>query len=128
MTRPFNMLAACGFLALCLPLSGCGHPWPAAATGGLAERNGPAEAMHADIATAILIESGRADVEPARVAIAEDHLVLAIREHAAGLCEDSEENTLAASIALGGVRAGGNSQGEAVHAGRCSWYFAGEYQ
>lgn len=50
-----------------------------------------------------MLERGRKQVAPARLANAEDHLVLAIREHAAGLYEDADENTLAASIAVGGV-------------------------
>ena len=86
-----------------MTLAGCGHPWPLPATGGLVERDGPVEPDHIDTATTILIETGRKRISPARLATAEDHLILAIRENAAGLYEDADEDTMAASIAIGGL-------------------------
>ncbi len=102
-----------------LILPGCGHPWPGESRGGLAERDAPVDPDHIETQTTILLERGKRRVPPARLASAEDHLVLAMREHAAGLYTDADENTLAASIAVGGIRHSYKGQKQSCPADIC---------
>ncbi len=92
-------LALVGMIAL----SGCGHRWPEHGSGGLAERDMPVEAALVAAETAIDEARLNGAGGRARIQMAEDHLVVAIRENEAGLRTDADDNLLAASIALGGV-------------------------
>ena len=80
-----------------------------------------------DAAEAILNNRSSRKIAPARLADAEDHLILAIRERAAGLCADSEENTFAVSNALGPVPNHRQPIEQLENAGPCDAY-AGDQQ
>ena len=127
MKRHFNIFLASSLAGSLLILSGCAQPWPKRATGGLAERDLPYSVVHADAAEAILNNRSSRKIAPARLAEAEDHLILAIRERAAGLCADSEENTFAVSNALGPVPNHRQPIEQLENAGPCDAY-AGDQQ
>ena len=90
-------------LAFAVLLSGCGHAWPPAAGGGLAERIAPAPTDLAETAHAAdrALETGA--IGPADAAIIRETIVVAQREAEAGLPADAEASALAASVKLGGA-------------------------
>ena len=97
---PLGLAAVLACVAL---LSGCGHPWPEAGRGGLAERTALYDEDLARTGEAIAIARQGIAEAPARVAIAEDHWVLAVREYATGLYADADASAVSASVELGGT-------------------------
>lgn len=127
MNRFSAPVAASWLVAMSLAVSGCANPWPARATGGLAERDRPYAAIHARAAEVILENRSNGRMAPGRLSLAEDHLVVAIRERAAGLCQDAKENTFAVSQALGGIRRERQFETQDERDEPCAG-LAGEYQ
>ena len=103
MRYPATCLQPALCIAAALALSACGHAWPEHAKGGLAERGRPVDALFAATHTAIEEARLGGSGGRARVAQAQAHYVLAVREREAGLSLDAEDSLLSASIALGGV-------------------------
>ena len=93
------------FLALPLLLAGCGHPWPQAAKGGLAERDPVRDETLARIGSAIAQDEYAGAPRPAATSIARENWAMAVRETEAGLYEDAAASELAASVSLGGIDA-----------------------
>ena len=90
-------------IALASVTAGCGHAWPPAARGGMAERTAPMPAPLALTGRAIdqAVETGA--IGPAAAEAARDQLVQARREGEAGLEEDAEASALAPSMTIGGA-------------------------
>lgn len=97
--RPAPVLAILASLAL----SGCAHPWPREARGGMAERDPLPVGALTDLRSAIETQSASGAVGPAQTSIAAEHLLTAIRETDAGLGKDAEESLLEGSLAIGGA-------------------------
>ena len=92
------------FAILALPaLTACAHAWPDEGRGGLAERDAAADTEIRDsVETVNRLKTMSGIRTTAQVALAEEQLIRAQREDAAGLYIDSEESHLDALITLGG--------------------------
>lgn len=98
------MRAPLALLVFAVALAGCGHPWPRAAHGGMAERDEVREPALRSLRDAIAFRAANpGPVGAGPAAVAGDLYIRAVREEAAGLRRDADRTLLKASMALGGA-------------------------
>lgn len=89
-------------IAVLLPaVTGCAHPWPPAARGGIAGAPAPTPEI-AGMYMAVKGASATGSLSPAEALAARERLDLAAREYRAGLAADADAGLLDVSVRLGG--------------------------